>query len=61
MAAAHPGIREVVTPGVARAKGFAPTAQVAVPPGVARATGFGPVEVIGPAALVAYAVVTHDG
>jgi hypothetical protein len=52
---------ETVTAGGARVGGFAPSAQAAVPAGGVRTGGFGPAELIGPAVVVAYAVVTHDG
>jgi hypothetical protein len=61
--APSPRIREAVPPGGARASGFAPIAEVAVTPGVVTAGGFGPAELIGPAVVLAYAVLPklHDG
>ena len=50
-----------MTPGGATAGGLAPSVRVAVSAGGARAGGFGPAELIGPAVVVAYALVTHDG
>jgi hypothetical protein len=56
-----PSARVPVPPGGVRVGGFGPSARVDVPPGGVRVGGFGPGELIAPAVVLAYAVVTHDG